>query len=36
MAAARSRFRPAEKAQKPVECKMELLYTFPGPFVSGG
>lgn len=35
-AAKRSKYRPAEKANKPVDCKMELLYTFPGPFVLGG
>jgi TonB family protein len=35
-AAGRSKYKPAEKAKKRVECRMELLYTFPGPFVAGG
>jgi TonB family protein len=34
-AAMRNRYVPAQKAKKKVECKMELLYTFPGPFVIG-
>jgi len=35
-AAGRSNYKPAEKAKKRVECRMELLYTFPGPFVASG
>ena len=34
-AATRNRYVPAQKAKRKVECRMELLYTFPGPFVIG-
>jgi TonB family protein len=35
-AAKRNKYKPAEKAGKRVECTMNLLYTFPGPYVTQG
>jgi TonB family protein len=35
-AARRNRFVPATKGGTPVPCKMDVLYTFPGPFVTSG
>jgi len=35
-AAKRDSFIPAQKGGAPVICTMDLLFTFPGPFVVGG